>query len=197
MPGIQGPQGNTGNTGPTGGIGPTGPAGTAFSTDSVRLAPELGQPLSSGSFPTYSLKPGTNVPLSVLSFTKGQSIFFKFYPSTYGASNPNITVLIEWESATGQTSGAVVWGAAMVAVAPASATNLETMSLATQATVTQTVNGNAQGLNEATISISGSSLNSVTAGDMVWIQLQRVNTGADTMTGGADMHFAIVSWPTT
>lgn len=175
-------------------IGPRGP-GPAI--DQAILSPEEGQPLSSGAFPSYLLKPGTNVPLSLLGFndTTVQSSFWKFFPYSYPVSTPNLTVRLEWESDTGQTSGAVVWGVALVAVVPGSATNTETMALAAQLTATTTVNANAHGLNETLITISGASLNSLAAGDLVWIQIQRVaNSGSDTMTGNANLTLAVVQW---
>jgi hypothetical protein len=172
-------------------IGPRGP-GPTF--DQAVLNPEEGQPLSSGAFPTFTNKQGTTVPLSLLGYAKGQSSFWKFFPYTYPVTNPNLTVRIEWESDTGQTSGAVVWGAALVAVVPGSATNVETMALAAQLTTTTTVSATAHGLNETIITVSGASLSSLAAGDLVFLQIQRTSSGSDTMTGNANLLLAVVQW---
>lgn len=172
-----------------------GPPGLGFLTDRSRLDPELGQFLSSGNFPTYKKVDGTNFPISCLGYndTTVQDAFFKFFPSTYGSGN--LTLTLEWYSATGQTSGAVKWGASLSAIAPGAAQSVETASFATQDVATTTVNATAKGMTQTVITITD--LNSIAAGDLVWIRIERVaNDGGDTMTGDANLMFATVSWST-
>jgi len=176
--------------------GQTGVAGAGFATDRQRFDPEMGQPLSAGNFPTYSKTDGTNFPISLLGFndTTAQSIFFKAFISTYGSGN--LTLKILWYSDTAQTSGAVVWGAAISAIAPGAAQSVLTASLATQDSATTTVNGTASGLTLTTITISD--LGGFVNGDLLWIQIQReAASGSDTMTGNADLIYAELSWSTT
>jgi hypothetical protein len=172
-----------------------GPPGIGFLVDRQRLDPEMGQPLSAGNFPTYSKTDGTNFPLSLLGYddTTVQSMFFKFLPSTYGSGN--LTLTLEWYSATGQVAGNVVWGAAIACVVPGSAQSVETKALATQDTTTTAVNASAKGLTQTVITISD--LDSIASGDLVWIRIQRIaNSGSDTMTGNANLLYAVVSWST-
>lgn len=176
-------------------VGPRGPGTTQ---GYMTLLPELGEP-STTNFPQATLKAGTNIPLSLLGFshTTTQSIYFKLFPATYGPSNQSLTIKIEWESDTGQTTGAAVFGAALVAVVPGSTANVETMALAAQVTATKTVNATAHGLTETIITVSGASLGVLAAGAVMWLQIQRVTGGADTMTGNANMLWATVIWSLT
>lgn len=172
-----------------------GPPGPGFIVDRSRLDPELAQYLATGNFPTYKLVAGTNFPISCLGYndTTVQDVFFKFFPSTY--SSGNLTLTIEWYSATGQTSGAVVWGASLCCIAPGAAQSVETATFATQDKATTTVNGTAKGLTQTIVTITD--LNSIAAGDLVWLRLERVaNDAGDTMTGDANMIFSTVSWST-
>jgi len=176
--------------------GPAGANGVGFATDRQRFDPEIGQPLSAGNFPTYSKTDGTNFPLSLLGFndTTVQSIFFKVFVSTYGSGN--LTLKILWYSDTAQTTGDVVWGAALCPIAPGAAQSVLTGTFATQDTATTTVNSNASGLTLTTITISD--LGGFANGDLTWIQIQRVaSSGSDTMTGNANMLYAELSWSTT
>lgn len=178
-------------------IGPAGATGTGFTTDRARLDPELGQPLSaSGTFPQYNKTDGTNFPISLLGYddTADDAIFFKFFPSTYGSGN--LTLLIEWYSATGQVTGDVVWSAQIACITPGDAQSVETKAFAAAQTATTTVNGTARGMTQTSITISN--LDSIAAGDLVWIKVQRTGSaGGDTMTGDANLMFATVSWSTT
>jgi hypothetical protein len=172
-----------------------GPAGVGFLTDRQRLDPEPPQPLSAGNFPTYSKFDGTNFPISLLGYndTTAQSMFWKCFISTYGSGN--LTLKLLWYSDTGQTTGNVVWGAAISAIAPGAATNVTTAALATQDTATTAVNGNTKGLTLTTITISD--LGGFVNGDLLWIQIQRVAaSGSDTMTGNANLVCAELSWST-
>jgi hypothetical protein len=100
----------------------------------------------------------------------------------YGSGN--VSVLVDWYSRTGQTSGAVVWGGALSVLTPADAQSVETDAFATENTQTTTVSGTARALNRSTIAVSN--LDSLAANDSLVLRLARKQSnGSDTMTGDA------------
>jgi hypothetical protein len=100
----------------------------------------------------------------------------------YGSGN--VSVLIDWYSRTGQTSNAVVWGAALSVLTPADAQSVETDAFATENTQTTTVSGTARALNRTTVTVSN--LDSLAANDSMVVRLKRLqSSGSDTMSGDA------------
>lgn len=138
--------------------------------------------------------PGTNFGVSVLRFdaTTDESAAFLFRAHNYGSGS--LSVDIEWYADTA-TSGDIVWTAALAAITPdADATDIETKSLGTAATVTDTHLGTTgQRLHRCTIAVS--SLDALVAGDWCVIRLTRdADVAGDTMTGDALLARVMVSY---
>lgn len=140
---------------------------------------------------------GTNFPNFGYAFdaaTDEQLCTERIYAANYGASNPNVTVLIDYYSRTGQTSGNAVFGAALSVITPGDAQSVETDAFATENTVTSTVNGTARGLTRATITVSN--LDSLTANDSLVMRIRRVGSnGSDTLTGDAVIVGLTIQYP--
>lgn len=128
---------------------------------------------------------GTNFPVWGWAFadsTQDDQISCRWKAANYGSGN--VSAIVHWYSRTGQTSGAVVWGAALSVLTPGDAQSMETDGLATENTQTTTVNGTARGLTSSTITISN--LDSLAADDSVEMRIRRLQSnGSDTMTGDA------------
>lgn len=100
--------------------------------------------------------------------------------ANYGASNPNIDVLIDWYGSP--TSGAAVLGAALQARTPGDAQSVLTDAFATEATTTTTINGTANGPNRTTVTITA--LDSAAPNDNVIVRIaRRQSNGSDTLAG--------------
>lgn len=118
----------------------------------------------------------------------------RVFLANYGASNPNISIVLDWYSRTAQTSGAAVWGAAIQAITPGDAQSVLTDGFGTEATTTTTVNGTASGLTRTTITIT--SLDSAAPNDSIIIKLRRIGTnGSDTLTGDAVLLGMTIQYP--
>lgn len=131
---------------------------------------------------------GTNDPVFGPSFidntTDQQLLSPRWLAVNYGASNPNINVLIDWYSFGGATTGAVVWGCALQAVTPGDAQSIETDTFATENTATTTVTGTAKALTRSTVTITN--LDGIAPNDSAIIRLtRRQSNGADTLVGDA------------
>lgn len=128
---------------------------------------------------------GTNFPVFGYAFadaTQDDQMSFRWKASNYGSGN--VSVIIDWYSRSGSTTGAVVWGAALSVLTPGDAQSMETDGLATENTQTTTVNGTARGLTRSTITVSN--LDSLAADDSVEMRIRRLQSnGSDTMTGDA------------
>jgi hypothetical protein len=102
--------------------------------------------------------PGTNL-----------EICFPSQAINYGGGNA--TIQIDWYCLAA-TSGTATWKAKVIAVTPGDAESVEASDNATSTTSSATtVNGTAGGLTRTTISVSA--LDSMAAGDKIWIKLQR------------------------
>lgn len=135
--------------------------------------------------PELVLIAGTNYPVSGYAFTDATTdeiIYARFLASLYASGN--VSVLLDWYSRTGQTTGAVVWGAALSVLTPGDAQSIETDTFATENTQTTTVTGTARALTRSTITVSN--LDSLAQDDSVELRLvRRQSNGSDTMTGDA------------
>lgn len=146
------------------------------------LAPEEAQTLAA-SFPQFQRNLGTNFPVSGLAFDAAatETAYWKLIAVAYGSGN--ITCLIDWYADTASTN-AVKWSVQIAAITQNTDTqDVETKALATAQTATTTHLGTtAQRLQQSSVTISN--LDSVAAGDMVWISVARLGAdAADTMAG--------------
>lgn len=148
------------------------------------LAPEEAQFATSG-FPQFKNTSGTNFPVTGLYFDAAvtESAYFKRRLAGYGSGN--LTLNVTWYADTA-TSGVVRWSAAIACITPNTDTqDVETKAFATATDTDDTHLGTTgQRLHGHDVTISN--LDSATAGDVVWIRLQRLGGHAnDTMTGDA------------
>lgn len=163
-----------------------------------QLDPGAAQFLTSA-FPALT-KGGTNYPALGLAFDAAtlEGAFWEFRAVNYASGDVSVTV--DWYADTA-TSGAVVWAAQIKAITPdADTTDVETASMATAITVTDTHLGTTgQRVHRApAIALTGASLDSIAAEDDVWIRIYRdAANGSDTMTGDAILVGATVSYLST
>jgi hypothetical protein len=134
-----------------------------------KLDPDAAQYLTSA-FPSL-VRNGTNIPVSALEFTPAndQAAFWKLDVDLYGSGN--LTVKVRWYAGTA-TSGDVDFGAAIAAITPNVDTqDVETDSLATENTVTDSHLGTtAKRIHEAVITVSN--LDGLAAGDVAFLRLR-------------------------
>jgi hypothetical protein len=157
-----------------------------------QLDPAAAQFLSS-SFPAL-VKNGTNFPAVGLAYDAAadEAAFWLIRAVNYGSGN--VTVAIDWYADTA-SSGDVVWAVQLAVITPDTDTqDVETKSLATANTVTDTHLGTTgQRLHRASVTVSN--LDSLAANDDVWIRVARdADNAADTMTGDAILALATVSY---
>jgi hypothetical protein len=150
----------------------------------------------SSSFPAL-VKNGTNFPAFGLAYdaAAAEAAFWMARAVSYGSGN--VTVAVDWYAATA-TSGDVIWGCQIAAITPDTDTqDVETKSLATANTVTDTHLGTTgKRLHRASITVSN--LDSLANNDDVWIRLYRdAAAGGDTMTGDAIVVGVTVSYSDT
>jgi len=143
-------------------------------------------PSAGNAFPELKAA-GTNYTEYSFSFDAGVNEFLQvlWRATSYGSGN--VTVKVAWYADTAST-GDVVWGARMAAItANADTQDVETDTLATENTVTDTHLGTVgQRLHEVDLTLSN--LDAVAAGDYCVLQLRRFATDAgDTMAGDAQM----------
>jgi hypothetical protein len=146
------------------------------------------RPLSLGdAIPHATLQPtrmkadGTNFPLWGLAFAgaaANQQVSWRFKASKYGSGN--VTVVLDWYSVAGSTTGSVTWGGCMAVVTPGDAQSMESDALQTEQTQATTVNGTAKGLTRTSLVLSN--LDSLAADDSVELRLRRTDSS---MTGQA------------
>lgn len=150
----------------------------------VDLEPEQAAFLASA-FPQFDKANGTNFPVTGLRYdaTTAESAFWKVDPFTYASGNPTLDLIWYAENAT---SGDVVWDAQIAAITPnTDSQDVTTKALTTANTVTDSHLGTTgKRVHLATITITN--LDSVAAGDIVWVKITR-DTGdaADTMANDA------------
>lgn len=167
-----------------------------MATVSRDIHPELAALLAS-TFPAFSKVNGTNFPVTGLAYDAAadEAAFWKLGAILYGSGN--LTLDLEWYADTA-SSGVVRWGAAIAAITPdTDSQDIETKAFATENTVDDTHLGTTgQRLHRASITISN--LDSLAAGDVVWLRIRRVGSnGADTMTGDAILVKATLSYSDT
>jgi len=138
---------------------------------SIFIPPECGSFLATN-VPQMTQINGTNLTQIGLRYTAvNQAAFYRFVAHNYGASNPNVTVLLDWASFFGSTtSGSVTWGAALSVLTPGDAQAVGPDSFATEATTNTTTNSTGNGLNRTSITIT--SLDSLTAADFVCLRIR-------------------------
>lgn len=138
-------------------------------------------------FPQYVRNYGTAFTVTGLAFptTSATIIFWKFTPSGY--TGGDITCDVIWYADTSTTSShGVAWQVQLAAITPGVDTqNVETKALAAgQLATTDLGSTDPQKLMKTTVVISN--LDSVAAGDEVWLALTRVTSNAaDDLSGDA------------
>lgn len=149
-------------------------------------------------FPQFLTSIGTNFPVSSLAFDAAldEAAFWKFIATAYGSGNLTLDIL--WYADTASTND-VVWDAAITAITPnTDSTDVETDTLATANTVTDTHLGTTgQRVHLCTITITN--LDSIAANDLVFLRIRRpANTdAADTMAGDVHLLAARLSYSDT
>lgn len=150
----------------------------------VDLDPEAAQYLAS-TFPQFDKANGTNFPVSGLRYdaSTDEAAFWKVDSFNYGSGNITCDFLWYAENAT---SGVVRWEAAIAAITPdTDSQDVTTKALATVQTVDDTHLGTV-GKRVHLASVTISNLDSVAAGDLVWVRVRRIGSNAaDTMANDA------------
>jgi hypothetical protein len=140
-------------------------------------------------FPTL-VKNGTNFPLMALSYSNqpatSSDAFWEFELPKYDTGN--LTLRILWYTAG--TTNNVIWRAAIAAVTPDADAAVTTKAFATDQSVTTAASATANRLTSSSITISN--LDTVAAGDKVWIKITRDRT--DTTTSAAFLVSARLSY---
>lgn len=123
--------------------------------------------------PTLVKDDGTNFPVWGLSFSNAatQQASWRFKASNYGASNPNLVIVIDWYSSA--TSGTASFRGKVSVLTPGDAQSMLLDAFATAVTGTTVVNTTANGLNRTTITITSANLDSMTADDSVELCIDR------------------------
>lgn len=148
-------------------------------------------------FPQVVQANGTNIPVRGLAFDASteEACFFTFRAVNYGSGN--LTLDVYWYADTA-SSGDVIWGAAIAAITPnTDSQDVETDSLATASTSTDTHLGTTgQRLHHIAVTISN--LDSLANGDIVQLRVYRdADAGGDTMTGDAILTNLVLSYSDT
>jgi hypothetical protein len=148
-------------------------------------------------FPQLVKANGSNIPVTGYAFDASteEAVFMDWRAVSYGSGN--LTVDIDWYADTAST-GNIIWGAAIAAITPDSdSQDVETDSLATANTVTDSHLGTTgQRLHRCSITVSN--LDSLAAGDDVRMRIYRdADDGSDTMTGDAILTRVTVSYSDT
>lgn len=157
------------------------------------LLPDAAQ-FAASAFPGLNRVYGTNFPVLSLAYdaTTSELAYWRISPLNYGSGN--LTATVEWYADTA-SSGGVVWEAAIAAITPnADTQDVETKAFATATNVADTHLGTTgQRLHSADVAISN--LDSLAAGDALWLRIARLPANAsDTMTGDALLIAVILSY---
>lgn len=138
------------------------------------LEPDAAQPLPGGSFPSL-IRNGSTIPIDALEFTpaSNQAAFWKVDSELYGSGN--LVVKIRWYAGTA-TSGNVDFGAALACYTPGTDTgDIEAKAVSTEDTTTSShLGATAHRIMEATISMTH--VDSMAAGDIVFLRLRCLST---------------------
>lgn len=134
---------------------------------------------------------GTNFPTTGFAFPQSSSkaIYLQFRASQYGSGN--LTLVLQWYSRSGSTTGNVTWSAALAAISAGDAVSVEGKSFATAQTTTTAVNSTAKGDTATTITITN--LDSLSNGDDAWIKITRTDTsmvGDAIICGHAELSYS-------
>lgn len=164
-------------------------------TRTKQLSPKSCSPLST--VPAIlDVIAGTNGPIDVLKFssTVDSAAIWSFDATDYASGN--LTLKINWYADTAST-GDVMWGGAIYCITPNTDTSdTETKAWAAETTFTDNHLGTT-GQRLHTCDVTISNLDSIAAGDQVWIRVRRLGSnGADTMAGLAHLALAQVSYTT-
>lgn len=148
----------------------------------------------SATFPQYKVTYGSNFPVSALFYdaSTDEAATWKWVATNYGSGN--LTVDLYWYADVA-SSGDVVWGCAIAAITPnTDSQDVETDSLATENTVTDTHLGSVgQRVHQCAVTVSN--LDSLAADDVVFLRIRRVgSSGSDTMSGDAALLYARLSY---
>lgn len=148
-------------------------------------------------YATTRVVSGSNFPVDYLDFDAAtdEAAIFRFLADRYGSGN--LTVDLFWV-ADNASSGDVIWGTQIAAITPdADSQDVETKAFATANTVTDSHLGTTgQRLHKATITVSN--LDSLAAGDLVWLKIYRdADAGGDTMANDASLVAVAVSYSDT
>jgi hypothetical protein len=168
-----------------------------MATTRISLGVQGALPTGADTFPELKAA-GTNWDVLSLSFDAAadEGCFWQVpYAPAYGSGN--ITVKVLWYGDTA-TSGDVVWAAAVACITPETdSTDIETDAWGTAATVTDSHLGTtAQRVHTASITVS--STDSITTGDVLFVRLYRdADNGSDTMSGDAQVVGVIVEYSDT
>jgi hypothetical protein len=170
-----------------------------MATNRISLTPASALSDASGTngFPEVKVA-GSNVASMSLAFDAAADEEAQWqvgYAPTYGSGN--VTVKVRWYGDTA-TSGNVVWAAAIACLTPETdSTDIETNAWGTAATATDGHLGTtAHRVMEASVTVT--SLDSITTGDMLWIRVYRdANNASDTMAGDAQVVEVLVEYSDT
>lgn len=127
--------------------------------------------------------------------TASENLFFRVIATKYGSGDLTLEVYWYADTSTTTTDG-VVWEAAIAAVTPGDAQDMETDGIATAQTATGNPASTSQGLVKTTITISN--LDGLADGDYLVLRLARLPAnGSDTMAGDAVFVGAVLSYSDT
>lgn len=157
-----------------------------------QFAPENGVPLGSA-FPQPVKANGSAFPVSGLAFdaANDEAIFFPFKATNYGSGN--LTVSVDGYAAA--TANNVVLEAQIAALTPGDAQSVLTKALSTLNYVQGAPSSTSNGPARLTITITN--LDSIAAGDLVYLRLARDANGTnatDDMTGDFIVTFVELSY---
>lgn len=148
-------------------------------------------------FPMFVRNLGTAFPVTALAYDAAaqENAYWKFAPINYGSGN--ITVTVIWYADTASTN-VVRWDAALAAITPNTDTqDVETDALATSTSADDTHLGTT-GQRLHSIDVVISNLDSIAAGDAVFLRISRLGNHAnDTMAGDVFLERAYVSYSDT
>lgn len=164
-----------------------------FAPESARVfntaIPELIQVIGTGTSPFSFLAYAFDV-------TTPEQIFFITRLANYGASNPTLTLDVDWYSVTSATSGTCIWGWSMAAyTATTDNVIFSAKSLATTQTASTTAVATGGRLFRTTVPNTANK-DSAAADDVVVIRLFR-DAATDTMLGDAAVVLVTLTYSDT
>lgn len=169
-----------------------------MATVTHQLLPEEAQFLGTN-FPAMTKVNGSNFPVSSLMYdaSTDEAAFWKFVATSYGSGN--ITLTIFWYADTAST-GNVVWEAQVACITPNSdSQDVETDALATLNHV-QDAHIGTTGQRVHSCDITISNLDSIAAGDIVFVRIARDANGTnatDDLAGDAGLLMATLAYSDT